>query len=134
MRNFFIAFLDDLGNFKHFKPYLFFRIFYFCTFDFYTLQSAIVKQCCQNWLEKCDTYSAKIRQVIDFYLTFFFKKWHLIYLKLTPTVFFHFSHNSFDALTKTSQVFGSTSSWNRTYCKTLLYAQIPKYLKLFLLS
>ena len=36
---FLIAFLDDLGNFKHFEPYLFFR-----TFDFYTLQSAIVKQ------------------------------------------------------------------------------------------
>ena len=36
---FFIAFLDDLGNFKHFEPYWFFR-----TFDFYTLQSAIVKQ------------------------------------------------------------------------------------------
>lgn len=50
------------------------------------------------------------------------KKWHLIYLKLTSTVFFHFSHNSFDALTETSQVFGSTSSWNiRTYCKTLLH-------------
>ena len=43
--NFFIAFLDDLGNFKHFEPYLFFRTFYFCMFDFYTLQSAIVKQC-----------------------------------------------------------------------------------------
>ena len=39
---FFIAFLDDLGNLKHFEPYLFFR-----TFDFYTLQSAIVKQCYQ---------------------------------------------------------------------------------------
>ena len=41
MRNFFIAFLNDLGNFE---PYLFFRTFYFHTFDFYTLQSAIVKQ------------------------------------------------------------------------------------------
>ena len=40
----FIAFLDDLGNFKHFEPYLFFRTFYFRTFDFYTLQSVIVKQ------------------------------------------------------------------------------------------
>ena len=37
--NFLIAFIDDLGNFKHFEPYLFFR-----TFDFYTLQSVIVKQ------------------------------------------------------------------------------------------
>ena len=36
---FFFAFLDDLGNFKHFEAYLFFRIF-----NFYTLQSAIVKQ------------------------------------------------------------------------------------------
>ena len=36
---FFIAFLDDLGNLKHFEPYLF-----FLTFNFYTLQSAIVKQ------------------------------------------------------------------------------------------
>ena len=26
-RNFFIAFLDELGNFKHFEPYLFFGHF-----------------------------------------------------------------------------------------------------------
>ena len=39
MQNFFIAFLDYLGNFKHFEPYLFFR-----TFDFYILQSEIVNQ------------------------------------------------------------------------------------------
>ena len=26
-RNFFIAFLDELGNFKHFEPYLFFGQF-----------------------------------------------------------------------------------------------------------
>ena len=39
MRKFFIAFLDDLGNLKHFEPSLF-----FLTFNFYTLQSAIVKQ------------------------------------------------------------------------------------------
>ena len=44
MRNFFIAFLDELGNFKHFEPYLFCHTFYFRTFNFYTLQSAIVKQ------------------------------------------------------------------------------------------
>ena len=38
VRNFFIAFFDDLGNFKHFKPYLFFR-----TFDFYTFQRIFLK-------------------------------------------------------------------------------------------
>ena len=26
----FFAFLDDLGNFKHFEPYLFFRTFWKC--------------------------------------------------------------------------------------------------------
>ena len=36
--NFFIAFLDDLGNFKHFEPYLFVCTFYFRAFNFYTLK------------------------------------------------------------------------------------------------